>query len=245
MQASVDWCERNYATNTQVAEYWNTLSSVPLVFLGIAGAALSYRHALRNSRFQYGFGGLSLVGFGSTMFHSTLLYRWQLMDEIPMLLLNHVFIYCLIHNDPAKDRVWPVTVSILTFSAFAEIFMYVYLKWYWVFVVAWGGGVAFMYYLCYPLMATMSRPAWRLMKLSMVTILIGMILWIAEHVFCAYVEPIQFHAWWHLFAGYGTYCWLLTLMATRAEAELKRPSIHNLACAPLYIVVDDGVGKDE
>lgn len=35
--SNVDWCEPNYAVTTYVAEFWNTMSSVPLVMFGLLG----------------------------------------------------------------------------------------------------------------------------------------------------------------------------------------------------------------
>lgn len=38
---------------------------------------------------------LALIGLGSMLFHGTLRYEWQLLDEVPMLFIICHFIYCL------------------------------------------------------------------------------------------------------------------------------------------------------
>lgn len=37
--SSVDWCEKNYAHTRYVAEMWNTLSSIPLIFVCFYGTS--------------------------------------------------------------------------------------------------------------------------------------------------------------------------------------------------------------
>jgi hypothetical protein len=47
------------------------------------------------SRFTVLFGFLLLTGIGSWMFHMTLLYEMQLMDEIPMVWGSAYMVFCL------------------------------------------------------------------------------------------------------------------------------------------------------
>jgi hypothetical protein len=35
--SAVDWCEPNYLHSPYVAEWWNTLSSVPIALIGLLG----------------------------------------------------------------------------------------------------------------------------------------------------------------------------------------------------------------
>ena len=37
VESSIDWCERNYAVSYYVAEYYNTISNVALLLLGLWG----------------------------------------------------------------------------------------------------------------------------------------------------------------------------------------------------------------
>ena len=93
--ASIDWCEKNYEVTYYIAEFWNTVSNLALLLLAVYGIFKSIRFNLKfnkkgnkfyitNSMFAC-YLGLSLVGMGSWMFHMTLHYSMQLLDELPML----------------------------------------------------------------------------------------------------------------------------------------------------------------
>ena len=82
-----DWCELNYVSSFFVAEPFNTFSSllyvlVPAMALIIAPDYLPPTVDRRDFVF------LAVIemciGIGSALFHATLLYEMQLMDEIPM-----------------------------------------------------------------------------------------------------------------------------------------------------------------
>lgn len=47
------------------------------------------------SRFAIGYFCLVVIGFGSTLFHMTLGYRMQLLDELPMIYGASAIGYCL------------------------------------------------------------------------------------------------------------------------------------------------------
>lgn len=86
MSSTIDWCEPNYDISPYVAEFWNTVSSTWIVFLGVYGV---YKHTffkkvIPSSIFNM-FYCLSIVGLGSMAFHSYLSYHTQLLDELPML----------------------------------------------------------------------------------------------------------------------------------------------------------------
>jgi dihydroceramidase len=48
--ANIDWCEQNYSTSPYFAEFWNSLSSIPISMFGILGYILAYRTAWREAR---------------------------------------------------------------------------------------------------------------------------------------------------------------------------------------------------
>jgi len=86
--AEFNWCERDYASTPFVAELWNTLTSLlycveAMLMLRFQGAALlrvPYAPAILASVF--------CTGVGSTLFHATLRYDMQLLDELPMYALS-------------------------------------------------------------------------------------------------------------------------------------------------------------
>ncbi|PRP75023.1 hypothetical protein PROFUN_07416 [Planoprotostelium fungivorum] len=112
--ANVDWCEPNYAHSYYLCEYWNTLSNIPMIVLGFWGMCYAFTigaAAARNGftpknafySFTIGFFFLFLVGIGSWMFHMTLLYKYQMLDELPMILGSLVFVYIIMDLHPPKE----------------------------------------------------------------------------------------------------------------------------------------------
>lgn len=84
--SSIDWCETNYAITPYVAEFYNTLTNLPSVLLGLWGCYASLKGGLRR-RYAAGYLGLVVIGVGSFGFHASLRWEWQLMDELPMVSL--------------------------------------------------------------------------------------------------------------------------------------------------------------
>ena len=95
-KATINWCEDDYIYSNYIAELYNSLTGVFLCLSPL----LFYYHSYKVSNW-YGYGMnlilyndlkncfylIFLVGVGTVLFHGTLLYVFQLLDEIPMLLL--------------------------------------------------------------------------------------------------------------------------------------------------------------
>lgn len=79
--SSIDWCESNYTFTPYIAEFHNTLSSLAIVFAGLAGILL---HKCPFP-FAVAFGCIICVGLGSSAFHLSLKKESQWTDEVPML----------------------------------------------------------------------------------------------------------------------------------------------------------------
>ncbi|KAJ1979818.1 hypothetical protein H4R33_005630 [Dimargaris cristalligena] len=122
--ASVDWCEENYALSRYIIEFFNTLSSLAMVFVGEYGARRSLRAVRRATtmtydgsttvddnatndptadteqthylRFQRVFRLIAVVGLGSILFHATLKHSTQMLDELPMVWLVSYCTYSIL-----------------------------------------------------------------------------------------------------------------------------------------------------
>lgn len=55
------------------------------------------------SRFHYCFISLCIVGIGSWLFHMTLYYEMQLLDELPMIWTSFLYLYCMLHTKSPKN----------------------------------------------------------------------------------------------------------------------------------------------
>jgi hypothetical protein len=69
--ATIDWCEPNYEYSFYVAEFWNTVSNLLFVLLGLYGLARSVKEGFE-WRFHAQFIAVMITGLGSAMFHGTL-----------------------------------------------------------------------------------------------------------------------------------------------------------------------------
>lgn len=81
--ASEDWCEGNYTKTHYVAEFYNTLSSVPLCLLALLGIYYARRYSYP-TRISLAYVGVFWIGLGSVAFHGTLLRWGQALDELSM-----------------------------------------------------------------------------------------------------------------------------------------------------------------
>jgi len=93
--STVDFCEPNYVHSKYVAEFFNTLSSIPIVLAGANGIYQCYREKL-GTELVMCYGSLIVVGLGSVAFHATLLRWGQVLDELPMLWGALLFIHAII-----------------------------------------------------------------------------------------------------------------------------------------------------
>ena len=66
-------CESDYVYTPYVAEFFNTLSSLPIFLIGLFGVVWGLRSGYRK-RFLIPMAIFSFVGIGSMAFHGTLLF---------------------------------------------------------------------------------------------------------------------------------------------------------------------------
>ena len=121
--ASMDWCELNYAHSYYVAELFNSVSSLVVVAAGLLGVLL---HRGSGPLVAAVFGGLAVIGAGSTAFHATLVFEMQLFDELPMLWEVLCVLYLVAHaHRPGAVPVW-VTAGVLVWgigTTVAQVFV--------------------------------------------------------------------------------------------------------------------------
>lgn len=84
-QSSINWCEEDYAVCNFIAEFWNSITGI---FLCSSSIYCYYKNKQDNIHvLTYSNILLFFVGVGTALFHGTLIYIWQLLDEIPMMLI--------------------------------------------------------------------------------------------------------------------------------------------------------------
>jgi len=219
-----------------IAELWNSLSSVLLIIMGIYGM-VAVPKTSKERRFMLAYFCLAVVGFGSTAFHATL-RRWgQFMDELPMLGINHVFLYCQLRNSYTSNKTnWRgrIITAMLIFSALASSYSYMVLGDYNVFLLCYNSGLIIQVFIIIRILRKDGTKQDKfLLTVSACSYLSGFCLWIIERLYCEETQIFQLHAIWHIGAGFGTYVWILLLMSVRTEA--LRSDRKPLASNPVLI----------
>jgi dihydroceramidase len=244
--SSIDWCEDNYAVSPWVAEFWNTISNMSMILPSLYGLYSSIKEGLE-ARYVLSYFLFLLVGIGSTMFHMTLLYPMQLLDEIPMIYTTCVFIYSLavVKKGPgAQDK---FTMGILFLYALAFTFIYSVNSNPLIMEAMYGFLVFVLLYQAIKLVyyeATMTSI--KLAITAVILYIVAFILWNIDNHFCPHLKrfrdsmsyPVgvisELHAWWHLLAGYSTYLHIVFSSHYRLLQLKRNPEL--VAC-PVGICV--------
>ena len=90
--SNYNWCEADYAVSRYVAEFFNTISSIPTFTVGLYFLLKARKHKY-GFRFSLAGAMLALVGIGSVSFHGTLTRAGQILDEVPMLYSSSIFLW--------------------------------------------------------------------------------------------------------------------------------------------------------
>jgi len=247
--SNVDWCEQNYQYSSYFAELWNTLSNIPMIVLGVFGIISSLRLRI-GYRFPLGYFTLAVVGVGSWMFHMTLLYKYQLMDELPMILGSLVYLYILLDledntqsftNELKQRYNWLLAFGLFVYGVITFFVMAFYVSSPLPMNISYGILVAFLIIRSFFLWFTSKEPEIRKwFVVSCGNYLFGFFLWLIEKNFCHQFAFAQYlHVCWHVLAGYGTYVYIMWASYIQAKLLHLNPKIQYMYGVP-YVDVRRG-----
>eukprot|EP00049_Salpingoeca_infusionum_P018598 m.357949 g.357949 ORF g.357949 m.357949 type:complete len:261 (-) comp17993_c0_seq1:1068-1850(-) len=232
--ASADWCEINYAMTKYIAEFYNAMSSLIFVALGLIGL-YHWRSAAHEVRFIICWLMLAGVGLGSTLFHSTLLRSMQLLDELPMMYGTLAILYLWIENGHKRQSykylphflvVWAlIWTGIHGISHEVRLFHYHFgvLQ-----AISMGYAIHALYKTKLPHVKLYAI-------LYFAPFLLGFVLWNLDKKLCTKVQHLYFHAWWHILSGIAAYFCIALATATRYEKLGVLPKIeHNVLRLPHF-----------
>eukprot|EP00729_Bicosta_minor_P004284 gene4284-30626_t len=206
MDSTIEWCEPNYAMVPWIAEFWNTTSSLLIAMSGLINL---YHAGAQGYETRYVLYSCTLiaVGLGSTLYHATLRYDMQMLDELPMLYAMCVWGYIWFEvAHPTVKRRW--LVPFLLAFAVAITIGHVSYGFVQTFQVTFVGMVVAG---CYNVYLYQKSPVSddfgsTMTKVYVGAVLVGSLCWKIEHVFCEQLVPNpQLHAWWHACAGISTF----------------------------------------
>jgi len=220
--SAVDWCERNYTWSYYIAEFFNTITSLPAAFLALYGVYLAYKFGYEKRMIVANL-LVCTVGLGSAAFHGTLLWTGQIFDELPMVYTCLCFLY-IVTEFEAKGK--PVNKymapGLLLYSAlFTAVYLFIP-SFFIFFLIGFILGVLSLVYHGY---RVFNQPATVKHQKVLVVLAVGFYIggwlsfWVPEVAYCEKLQNFNFHALWHVTSTLG--CFALTLFATY-QREMHR-----------------------
>jgi len=239
--STMDWCEENYVVLHYVAEFWNTITNI--IFVGLALYGL-YKIKPLNLEMRYHLSYLAFagIGLGSWMFHMTLSYEFQLLDELPMVYLTLIMLYTIFESAPTKRyghalplglSAWGAFVTIVYHQLHNPLFFLVVFTMQTTLAVALG----IRQFTNHPPSAYKAQIV-RTLSYGLGFYLLASAFWLVDNEFChalrharhqvGFASPaLQFHAWWHVLSSMGCYCftvctvlWRMKVLGREDEVEI-------------------------
>lgn len=196
---SINFCEIDYAHHPYIVEYYNTLSNIPMIVLGIYGTYYYHKlHHLYNTRFII----LTIIGIGSFLFHATMSRLGQLLDELPMLWLNTLLLY-EIYKIYGNRYICFKFLHLLTLII--SLF-YIYQGTYSIFLFYFAMTGCFVFFI--PILHKKKETSRALLTTSLVLFSIGFVCWLLDYFCCFYVYNYYLHARWHILCAFAVYYYI-------------------------------------
>lgn len=267
--STIDWCEENYVVSQYIAEWSNTLTNSFFIMLALY-VIYSANYNNLEARFKVIGFGFGLVGVGSSLFHMTLQYRYQLLDELPMVYVTCIpawSIFCdqLIFMNHSLSVWKEILVGICVFMG-ANILTWIYLVYKNPTIHQAGYAVINLIVITLALSLTskcVKNPKHKknlhmIMILGISLFFTGYIAWLLDIHFCSvwiylrrnYLRlplgvTLELHGWWHLLTGAGVYFWIIYLEYLRILMHGKENRyilIWRWKVLPEVIQIDKSVG---
>ena len=215
------FCEPKYATSPYVAEFYNAVSS--FVYVIVAAYILSRREARADFMIVLSCLGIAVIGLGSVAFHGTMLFEYELCDEVPMLLFMAITLIskCGAHPLLLTRARCVAFVAAVLLACTASIVVYAQLANYELFVAAFTASVLVDMALALTWRSTQRVTIWAT-YLSLGCLITGKVVWEVEVRACSTdgrVWPL--HVVWHGLSCASAYYGLLADMASRIDYGLS------------------------
>jgi len=228
--SALDWCEPNYTWSYYIAEFYNTITSLPAFFLALYGIVLTYKYGY-DKRFIVVNSMVGLVGLGSAAFHGTLLYTGQIMDELPMVYASLSLLYAVLEMDSSdKGPVYKYAAPIIL--GFCALFTAVYLYVPTFFIFFLLGYIACILTLVYRCSIIYRNPQTVKSQRVFICLAIGLYIggwlffWIPDIAFCDSIQSLNFHSWWHVTSTFGCFFMVLFSVFQRETVKGRNPKLN-------------------
>lgn len=193
---SVSFCEDKYIVSDYIAEYYNTMSALSYVIVGL----LFYKTKLKKlSKI------IILLGIGTALLHSTLRFYGQWIDELSMLILSFYIIKEIRQmRFSITTSEWYLLLLIFPYFLFERYFSY--------FFVVFSSLQIYTYTISRKNYDECTREVYYLIKAYLIVLILSSICWLGDQLFCDYVQDYQLHAVWHVGTSLALFFGLLALI---------------------------------
>lgn len=192
--STIDFCELNYQYSFYIAEFFNALSSFIFVVYGI--------YTFINTRFKTCSVLLMGVGLGSALFHSTLLYKFQLMDELPMLWQASWLLY-----EVFKIKGYKLNIGFPLFLSLFGTAVHVYLEFPVLFFILHTLYQIPSFLFPWSYWNDNNCRRWTLEYVFYISFAFAC--WCVDQAYCEQIQYLHLHSFWHIFSGLALYKWLI------------------------------------
>ena len=193
---SVSFCENKYNVSNYIAEYYNTMSALSYVIVGL----LFYNTKLKKlSKI------IILLGMGTALLHSTLRFYGQWLDEISMLILSFYIIKEIRQmRFGFTTSEWYLLLLIFPYFLFERYFSY--------FFMVFSSLQIYTYTISRKKYDECTREVYYLIKAYLIVLILSSICWVGDQLFCDYVQNYQLHAVWHVGTSLALFFGLFALI---------------------------------
>lgn len=232
--STLNWCEEDYNVTPYIAEFFNTVTNLIFIYLGVMGIRDCLRYGAAKI-YILSYLGYIVVGLGSMAFHATLKYSMQLADELPMIYTTCIMAFATFSYSKSTLTRTLMGLGDVGLAAWITAY-YVTSKdpvFHQVAYAALTCAVVFrgMYVMSVHLQpalekrtsdaANIMQQMWKMAFTGIGLFLIGFSIWIIDNTFCQYLRSarnsvllpwaavLEGHAWWHIFTGLGAYYFII------------------------------------
>ncbi|KAI5783985.1 ceramidase [Pyronema domesticum] len=233
--STVNFCEQDYYVTPYIAEFINTLSNFLYIVLAAYGISKS---PSRDKVVLWSYGLMGFVGVGSTLFHGSLKFSTQMMDELGMVYATATALYSILTIDL---RQWSRWLAMFLFTSMAMLT-----------VVHCNATEPSIQRLCFTTMIygtfircymLIKRVKDERVRKEMKTIakvgtgfyITGTLIWMFDEMRCQDLKNIrdvvglpwglvfEAHGWWHVLTAVGVYCYLVFVEYLRLALYSTHP----------------------
>ena len=178
---SVKFCEDKYVVSNYIAEYYNTMSALSYIIVGLL---FSRTRLKKLSKI------IILLGLGTALLHGTLRFYGQWLDEVSMLILSFYII-----KEVRLIRLNKQTNDLYLFPLIFNYFLFSHYFCY--FFIVFVSLQIYTYKIAQKDYKKCSKREYCLIKTYSIILIFSTFCWFLDQVFCDYVSKFQLHAVWH------------------------------------------------